>query len=331
MHSPGRLVVFFIAAASALAAPPLVEMTDIQLVAGEGPHCGFPVLAEWRDAYWLAYRKAEGHNGEGDLIVLRSTDGVAWQPARVVDLGYDDRNAQWLATPTRLLLYHALTLDKRGRGYQSHVSYTDDGATWSQPQPCLDPLAIHWKPFEHKGRYYANAHRKLEGADAGPQRLSRLMTSTDGLKWEEVSVVRRGNWESETSFLFDARDHLYALLRTKYSIPGSILESDPPYATWTERKTGTHFSGHGFRTFRGVTYLFSRHYGAQSRTSTMIYTVGEGANLTPYCQTPINPPKGDCGYAEAVELGDQMLIAFYSSHEGAAKIYTGRVPLKRAD
>ena len=52
--------------------------------------------------------------------------------------------------------------------------------------------------------------------------------------------------------------------------------------------------------------------------------------LTPYAQTPLNPPKGGCSYCEAVEMGDEMFICFYSSHEGNAKIYTGRVPLKKS-
>jgi hypothetical protein len=242
-----------------------------------------------------------------------------------VDYGPDDRNAQWLATQERLFMYYAVT-DKKDE-FQSYVIYTDDGTTWSEPRPALEPHFIFWKPLEHGGRFYANAHRKAEGRDAGQIRESRLVTSTDGLHWDLVSVVRKGNWESETTFYFGPGEHLYGFIRTKYSIAGHILESDPPYQAWTERPAGVHFSGHSVRTFRGVTYLFSRHYGPQSRTSLMIYTFADG-KLTPYCQSPLNPPKGDCSYAEAVELGNELLVCFYSSHEESTNIYLARVPLK---
>jgi hypothetical protein len=302
-----------------------LQMSNIKALVADGKHNAFPVLVSWKSAYWLAYRKAGAHNGPGDIVILRSTDADNWSEARRVDFGSDDRNAQWLATPERLFLYHAVTDGKR---YQAYVSFTDDGQTWSQPQPAYEPQFVFWKPLEHKGRFYANAHRKAEGRDAGKIRESRLLSSTDGLKWETVVTVRKGNWESETTFYFGPNDHLYAFIRTKYSKPGHIMESDPPYQQWTERPAGTHFSGHCVRTFRGMTYLFSRHYGPQSRTSTMIYTFQDG-KLTPYCQSPLNPTNGDCSYAEAVELGEEMLVCFYSSHEGATNIYLGRVPLRK--
>jgi hypothetical protein len=40
------------------------------------------------------------------------------------------------------------------------------------------------------------------------------------------------------------------------------------------------------------------------------------------------PSGGDCSWPEAVELGDQMLVSFYSSHETSTNICLARVPLK---
>jgi len=306
----------------------VIQATDVKPIAIDGEHNGFPVMTRWKDQLWLAYRRAVAHVGTGDLILLRSTDGEKWTEVRKFDMGSDDRNCQLLATPNRLFVYHGLALSRND--FKTYVSYTDDAEKWSEPQKCLETGFNLWKPIEHMGRFYANSHLKLDSGDSGPKRMSRLMTSTDGIKWEQVSIVRQGNWESETTFIFGENEHLYALLRQKYgSVAGFIYESDPPYQTWTGKQVGQHFSGHCVREFRGVTYAFSRHYGEQSRTSTMIYTWDKGT-LTPYAQTPLNPPKADCGYCEAVEMGDDMFICFYSSHEGNAKIYTGRVPLKKS-
>ena len=56
----------------------------------------------------------------------------------------------------------------------------------------------------------------------------------------------------------------------------------------------------------------------------MIYTYADG-KLTPYCSLP---GAGDCAYLEAVEDGDNMLVSYYSSHEGSTNIYLAVVPLK---
>lgn len=57
----------------------------------------------------------------------------------------------------------------------------------------------------------------------------------------------------------------------------------------------------------------------------MIYTF-DNNKLTPYCPLPAG---GDCAYLEAVEQGDNMLVSYYSSHEGATNISLAVVPLKR--
>ncbi len=77
-------------------------------------------------------------------------------------------------------------------------------------------------------------------------------------------------------------------------------------------------------TFRGVTYLLSRFVGPKGEYVATIYTYADG-KLTRYCDLPSG---GDCAYAEAVEDGTNMLVSYYSSHEGSTNIYLAVVPLK---
>jgi len=303
--------------------PELVQPTSVRKLVADGRHNAFTSLVKWRGHYWLTFRSGLAHNStNADVVMMRSADGETWKNVMRIDILPDDRGGHLLPTAKQLFFYLGAM---KGAKLQSYVLHTDDGETWTKPAPVLEPQWIFWKPFEHKGRFYANAHLKAEGKDAAGKRESKLITSTDGLKWETVSTVRKGNMESETTFFFGPNEHLYAFLRQKYSVPGFILESDPPYTEWKERRTGTHFSGHSIRTFRGVNYFFSRHYGERSATSTMIYTFADG-KLTPYCQLPSG---GDCSYAEAVEIGDEMLISYYSTHEETTNIYLARVPLKK--
>lgn len=103
------------------------------------------------------------------------------------------------------------------------------------------------------------------------------------------------------------------------------MESAPPYQEWTRRPAGIHLSGHTVHTFRRTTYLFSRTMNDKGGdTGTMIYTYTDG-KATPSCKLPSGD---DCSYAEAVEVGDEMLVSYYSSREGRASVYLARVLLK---
>src|SRR4051812_14151738 len=76
----------------------VIQVTDVKPIAMEGEHNGFPVMTRWKDQIYLMYRRAVGHTGTGDLVLLRSTDGEKWTEVRKFDFGPDDRNGQLLAT-----------------------------------------------------------------------------------------------------------------------------------------------------------------------------------------------------------------------------------------
>ena len=317
--------------AGSLAAEPtgkdveLVKPRSVRALVADGKHNAFTALAHWKDAYWLAFRKAQGHNSsDGVIVVLRSADAKDWAQELRLKVLADDRDPQILATPSRLFLYDPAM---EGGTCASFVTYSDDGKTWSKPRPVYQPQFIFWKPIAHGGRFFATAHRKAEGNDGGTVRESHLITSTDGLGWTKVSTIRAGNWESETTLHFESDTRLVAFLRQKYSTPGFILESSAPFTAWTQRPAGIHLSGHSVATFEGTTYLFSRSMGPQGN-GTMIYTWA-GGQLQPYCALPSG---GDCSYPGAVRIGhDEMLVSYYSSHEGSTNIYLARVPLKKGE
>jgi hypothetical protein len=215
-----------------------------------------------------------------------------------------------------------------GHELTTYAVHTEEGRGWSAPQPVYQPQFIVWKPCAFGGKFYAGAHKKDEVSN-GKGRAVHLVVSGDGLDWKKVSTIRAGNWESETTLYFEPTGHLVALLRQKYASPTcQLLESDPPYQQWQPRPAGVpHLSGHCVHTFRGVTYVLSRTVDyATRKTGTMIYTFACG-QLQPYCELPSG---GDCSYAEAVEEGDDMLVSYYSSHEGTTNIYLARVPLQNS-
>lgn len=305
----------------------LASPTQIRAIRADGKHNAFTALRRFKGKLWLAFRTAKEHNSQdGDIVVLKSSDeGLSWQEAFTLNVVPDDRDPQFLVTDKRLFLYDAAM---RGAELTTYLTYTDDGEKWSEPQAVYEPRFIVWKPIEHAGKFYSAAHKKDE-ASAGKGREVHFITSDDGISWKKVSTMRAGNWESETT-LFLADDHqATAFLRQKYgSPPAAILESSPPYTEWKSRAPNVnHFSGHSVHTFAGTTYLLSRTMdSAKKQSGSMIYIFANG-DLTPFCMLPSG---GDCAYLEAVPTldGKQMLVSYYSSHEGKTNIYLANVPLQ---
>lgn len=302
----------------------LVQPSEVRKLFADGKHNAFTALTRFQDRFWLAFRSAKSHNSsDGEIVLLESADSKTWKEARRVNLGPDDRDPQFLVVGKRLMLYVPVMT---GRELTTHAVYTEDGKNWSKGQTVYQPSFIVWKPCEFGGKFYSGAHKKDE-VSRGKGREVHLIVSGDGLDWKKISTIRAGTWESETTLYFEPTGHLVALLRQKYGSPQcQILESDPPYAQWKPRLAGVpHLSGHCVHTFRGVTYVLSRTIDYSTRkTGTMIYTYS-GSQLQPYCELPSG---GDCSYAEAVEHGNEMLVSYYSSHEGSTNIYLARVPLK---
>lgn len=302
-----------------------VQPREVRKVRADGRHNAFTALARFRGQLWLAFRTAQAHNSsDGDLVVLRSSDARTWTEAFRLDVLPDDRDPQFLVTDKRLFLYDPAL---RGPELTTYVVFTEDGQTWSKPQPVYEPRFILWKPLAHGGRFLATAHRKDE-TSGGKTREVHLVASDDGLAWRKVSTIRAGNWESETTLYVDRQGHATAFLRQKYGSPAcQVLEADPPYAAWQARPAGVpHLSGHSVHTFGGVTYLLSRMIVPGTRkTGVRIYTYAQG-KLEPYCDLPAG---GDCAYAEAVAAGDDMLVSYYSSHEGTTNVYLAVVPLRK--
>lgn len=300
-----------------------VQPRSVRALVADGKHNAFTALVHWREADWLAFRAAASHNsGDGDIVVLRSPDGETWSEALRLNVLPDDRDPQFLATADRLFLYDPAM---EGSKLTSFAVSTADGETWSQPQPVYEPQFIFWKPLTAGERFYATAHRKAESDGGGKLREVHLITSNDGLQWDKVSTMRAGNWESETTLYLRPDGKMLGFIRTKYSVAGHVLESRPPYAEWTQRPAGVHLSGHCVRTIGGVPYLFSRTMDESGgNQGAAIYTI-EGDDLKLYCTLPAG---GDCSYPDAVERGDDMLVSYYSSHEGQTNIYLARVPLR---
>jgi len=320
------LLALLVGVASPAAPAELVRPTRVAKVFGDGRHNMCPSLERWKDAYWLAFRNGTNHRSpDGNLIVLKSSDGDSWQKVAQFDEGPDDRDPQWLATKDRLFLFDPVfNADKTGR---TVVKSTDDGRRWSPAKQVYTSQYVLWRPVEFDGRFYAAAYKW--GTPAA-QRHADLITSTDGEGWTAVSTIRAGQGESEPTVHFFLDGSAIVFLRDVSLDQGVVLTSERPYRQWSKGVEKPYMAGTSAYTFRGVHYFMSRTVKKNGQggldSSTTIFTFDAAGNLTPYC---VLPASGDCAYATAVEVGSEMLVAYYSSHEGPTSIYLARVPLTK--
>ena len=113
--------------------PDLVKPLSVRAIVADGKHNAFTAMIRWKDRYWLTFRKGTAHNSpDGNLVLMGSDDAELWAELRTFDLMPDERDPQMLATESRLFLYpHGMD----GARLVSFVVHTDDGKTWSEPQP----------------------------------------------------------------------------------------------------------------------------------------------------------------------------------------------------
>ena len=207
-----------------------VQPRSVKKIVDDGHWNGVPALTQWRDEYWLAYRNATDHNlPTGDIVVSTSKDGDTWRELRRLNFLKDDRDPQFIATPERLFLYTYGDDHGNPRTSGSFVTYTDDGKTWSEPQPVyLSHFFLWGRPLAHGDRFYAAAHR---GNASVQDRRCHLITSSDGIHWEKISTIRAGKGASETALHFAPDGRLTAFMRNidrVNHLHGVILESLPP-------------------------------------------------------------------------------------------------------
>src|ERR1043166_7067738 len=180
--------------------PLLASVISVRKLVSDGKHNAFTALTRWKDAYWLAYRSGVSHtDGPADIVILRSSDTETWSEVFRIDVAFDDRDPQFVATPERLFIYFAAgernpVSGARATDWMIVGFYTDDGKTLSRRHSIYEPHFVMWQPLEHEGRFYSAAYR------TGENRYVDLISSDDCLEWRKVSTIigPPGEW-SETA------------------------------------------------------------------------------------------------------------------------------------
>jgi len=305
-----------------------MRVGEVRKVFDDGRHNAFTDLVRWRGQYYLAFRNATDHvSRDGRIVLLRSSDGRAWERVASLETECDDRDPKLLATPERLFLYSPGWLPGEGHEPDLHrgtaVSTSDDGSAWTDLRPCTEPKVAFWRPRSFGDVHYVEAYTSAGRGDMAGWR-SRLLRSRDGLRWEEVGVIYQGQGANETCLSFAPDGTLTAMVRREEEprLP-AICRACPPYREWGYLSSDRFLQGPMLE-WIGEHLLVAGRCRERGELRTGLFWLRD-ARLK---LIRLLPSGGDTSYAAIAPAGDERwLLSYYSSREyrtgsrGPAAIY----------
>ena len=322
-----------------------------------------PDWAEWQNTY-SAFYLANQRSGLGLRVNAAGYDVaslVDFSGRTVLEVGAgsgalarhlptdtDGVDCKLFALDDRLICYYLLqrragdpeSLEPQKPDEQNYIetraTYTDDGTSWSKSQRLYKPLANLWRPKVHDGTIYiANDYVALDRSDyitAAEEQNSKLyrielLRSQDGLNWEPVSLMLKGNPYfnvTETAIAFLPDGELFAFTRQNF-----ISRSKPPYTQWTNQSAQMASGGIGgpsLIAFGNDIYVSGRYYGylkdhgvasspQTNKIATSLWKFNHQTELFDRIADFPQPAYADLGYTGFVSTDDGVFMVYYSGHE----------------
>jgi hypothetical protein len=302
---------------------------DSWTIVEDGRHNAFTDLVVWKGKLWLTYVSSPSHfaSRKSRIVLLCSPDGRSWKEAARFDgQGEDIRDPKLAVIDGRLFVYALLNRTFDPIPYKTVSANSSDGETWSA---LIDIVPEGWllgkpKTFNEQ-TWFAPAHHIQK-------RTVALMRSTDGLKWETVSIIhdRDGADESAIEFLPDG--NLQAVTRIEadeglFGGPASgtlLSNSNPPYEHWQKVHSPlTRLDGPNLFSIAGICYAVGRfqpRIGKHMQKQGSILAT-KRTSLFQLHQSGLTwltnlPSTGDTAYAGTALLGEKIFISYYTNNPG---------------
>lgn len=304
-------------------------------IANDGLHNSNTDLIRWQDELYVAYVSSPYHfsNETSDLHVKRSSDmGRTWTEVENFNPAGDDiRDPKFAVIGNRLFVYALKNKSFNPEPYATVYAYTEDGTNWTNFEPIAGQDGwLFWRPKTNDGvTYYNSAYWYEHGRSA-------LLKSTDGIHWDQVSIINEGERNDETEIIFLPDGRLLATARLEYDesdLEGAlgdprgstlITVSEPPYSTWHElmQSRVARLDGPVLFNYNNRVYAVGRYQpdlgqsgpltdsgSALASKRTSLYEVRENglAYLTDL------PSDGDTSYVGLVKDGDTAYATYYTS------------------
>ena len=297
-------------------------------VVRDGWHNAFTDLVFWQGCYWVGYRKGSSHLSlDGQVCLSVSQDRARFREAAKLKAPGDNRDPKFVAmNDGRLaLIFPTWFGGHRKRHLQQFVAFSNDGFTWSAPEPILEPHWWLWRVVPHEGRYYGAAYTYRD-RETGEKRVSQeFLVSDDMIRWEILG--RTGDeplGESAFQFQPDGEVQMIARCTEPGDAPAYFCTSRPPYREWTNTSLGVMIHSPAMLAHDGALYVAGRRHATQegdtafpfaSPHSLGIWRVERNADRTRVEPVLRIPASGDCAYPGFIKDDDgRICLSYYSQH-----------------
>lgn len=302
---------------------PVVTLVWVQRAWKKGKHNAFTDLCYFGQRYYLVFREASTHHSKDGLLrIMSSVQGKKWRTVAVLQNPLADlRDGKLTVTPDGKLqlLAAAAFHDRTTQAYQSYLWLSSDGKNWSEPQAIGEADYWVWRLSWLAEQAYAVAYK------CGSDRHIRLyQQNQQGLFEVAAPRIYDQGYANEAALLFDHHHTAWCLLR-KDPDHGQLGHSFPPYTQWQWVDIGCRIGGpQAIFTAAGQLLAVVRLYDDKVRTSLVTLDLNTG-QLTELLTLPSG---GDCSYAGMVLQHNNLLVSYYSSHQGRSSIYTALLRLE---
>jgi len=308
-------------------------------------HNAFTDLIFFNGKFYCTFRESDRHvyGRDGQIRIISSEDGENWEPVALLEKkGFDLRDSKLSVTPDGRIMVVIGGSEYRYRQLRrmlSHVSFSDkNGEYFSDPEPAKmhrDFRSKHdwlWRVTWHGDTGYGLVYqpRRPDG-----ENLLWLVKTVDGIKYREVAQLDIPGEPGEATARVSSNGEMFVLVRreggTKTGWWGC---AKPPYEKWTWSDTGHRLGGPNFIELAdGRFAVGSRQYmdedgdedPAGKKYRTVLYISDRDGAFT---EKFTFPSSGDCSYPGMLIHAGYLWFSYYSSHEGKASIYLGRIPVE---
>lgn len=279
--------------------------------------------------FYLIYQHSATHFFDGDsrLVLLRSKDCRNWEKISEIKYeGIEFRDPKLAFINNTIFLYALINSEYDPEPSQTYYSTSKDGYNWSRFKEIEPDGYLFWKPKTPDSLTWFNTAYWHEHGK------SVLIKSTDGINWDIVSTIYKGETNDETALeiLSDGKMIVTARLEADPAWhSGSrdastlIAYSYPPYTYWVRTKSYlTRLDGPALIKINNNIIAAARFdpggrdnwYGLSSifgKKRTAIYSV-EDSKLTLLSELP---SCGDTSYPGIVEKDGYLYISYYTNDE----------------
>lgn len=317
----------------------MLLLEHVECIVKDDRYNGFTNLIHWQGSFYLSFRAAYGHSSgtfrdhpdPGALCVLRSSDLSHWEEVlRVEDGVHDHRYGPFMPLGDQLgvIIWRHEIINGHQGPPQNFLSLTEDGVSWSEPEPLFHPGCTLWHPKVYGGRIYAPLYGAIDSPEG--RKEVRLVTTEDGRSWETVSVIKTDH-ANETGICFLAGEKRAVVAMRGVFRPGGeglLAFADEPFTKWNFTPAPFPLEWPLLFEYQGKVFVCSRRY-SNLRVGANQSTVLAGGNINGVIYRLVGRelheelilPSGCAGPGAGFAVVDEnkIVISYYSMHEDKPK------------